>query len=412
MPDSITFYCYDVTFTTFSKNKEIPAKLNKVKAKEVFELFKRTNEYNQVVQSAFFVFDGKKIGWSTVKVEACEGQVEMIEEKGKPPVYYNVSIKLTPRVSKINKETLNNRDYVNDMTPLDMFHVYKKTLTSPYTKRAVFDLHSKPISIGKGVCLHWGYSQSFRLSDGGFFNVMEPVTSPFYCSGPLLRFVKDFLGPQILDHSDDSQSCCIGEKSIHLLAHELRGVKVSTTHLGYERDYVIDGISKNCAAQEFFDWEKNGKTKRISVYEYFKEQYKIELKHPGLPCITKGKLMVPIEVCNIKPGQRYPYKLNAKQQSNATREGAILPKERREKLCDYSRKTEFIGDDYLRSLGVEVSSEMTKVKGRLLEAPSLVAKKNDNLTTIQAKDGQWDIKDVMPYKSVDLVYTCIVLFDE
>ena len=175
---------------------------------------------------------------------------------------------------------------------------------------------------------------------------------------------------------------------------------------------MIDGISKNCAAQEFFDWEKNGKTKRISVYEYFKEQYKIELKHPGLPCITKGKLMVPIEVCNIKPGQRYPYKLNAKQQSNATREGAILPKERREKLCDYSRKTEFIGDDYLRSLGVEVSSEMTKVKGRLLEAPSLVAKKNDNLTTIQAKDGQWDIKDVMPYKSMDLVYTCIVLFDE
>ena len=378
----------------------------------MFELFKRTNEYNQVVQSAFFVFDGKKIGWSTVKVEACEGQVEMIEEKGKPPVYYNVSIKLTPHVSKINKETLMSRDYVKNMTPLDMFHSYKQTLTSPYTKRAVFDLNSKPISIGKGVCLHWGYSQSFHLSDGGFFNVMEPVTSPFYCAGPLLRCVKDIVGPYILDHSDNPQRCCMDRKSILLLAHELRGVKVSTTHLGYERDYVIDGISNNCAAQEFFDWEKNGKTKRVSVYEYFKEQYKIVLKHPGLPCITKGKLMVPIEVCTIKPGQRYQYKLSARQQSIATKESAILPRERRERLCDYSRKKEFTGDDYLRSLGVEVSSEMTKVEGRLLDAPSLVAKKNDKLITIQAKDGQWDIKDVMPYKSMDLVYTWIVLFDE
>lgn len=54
--------------------------------------------------------------------------------------------------------------------------------------------------------------------------------------------------------------------------------------------------------------------KDISVYDYFYERYEITLEYPYLPLVeTTRNGYFPMEVCVLKPNQRYMYKLNPEQ---------------------------------------------------------------------------------------------------
>lgn len=52
----------------------------------------------------------------------------------------------------------------------------------------------------------------------------------------------------------------------------------------------------------------------ITVYDYFKERYNIRLEFPQLPLVqTTRDGLYPMEVCMIKPYQKYVYKLDGQQ---------------------------------------------------------------------------------------------------
>jgi eukaryotic translation initiation factor 2C len=54
----------------------------------------------------------------------------------------------------------------------------------------------------------------------------------------------------------------------------------------------------------------------ISVFNYFKEKYNIQLAHWNLPLIvTTRDGMFPMEVCELLPNQKYQYKLSPDQVS-------------------------------------------------------------------------------------------------
>jgi eukaryotic translation initiation factor 2C len=58
----------------------------------------------------------------------------------------------------------------------------------------------------------------------------------------------------------------------------------------------------------------------ISVYDYFYEKYKIRLEYPYLPLVqTTRDGFFPMEVCVLKPNQKYMYKLNPVQVCNTIR---------------------------------------------------------------------------------------------
>ncbi len=55
-----------------------------------------------------------------------------------------------------------------------------------------------------------------------------------------------------------------------------------------------------------FEHEVNGKRKRVSVAQYFKSQYSVDLQDDYLPCIkvgAGGKAFLPPEVCEVVPKQ-------------------------------------------------------------------------------------------------------------
>jgi eukaryotic translation initiation factor 2C len=54
--------------------------------------------------------------------------------------------------------------------------------------------------------------------------------------------------------------------------------------------------------------------KDISVYDYFYQRYNIRLEYPYLPLVqTTRDGFFPMEVCVLRPNQKYVYKLNGEQ---------------------------------------------------------------------------------------------------
>ena len=61
---------------------------------------------------------------------------------------------------------------------------------------------------------------------------------------------------------------------------------------------------------------QTGQSKRISIYDYFNEEYKIRLQFPNLPILETSKgSYFPLELCNIASHQRYQAKLDPQQVS-------------------------------------------------------------------------------------------------
>ena len=60
--------------------------------------------------------------------------------------------------------------------------------------------------------------------------------------------------------------------------------------------------------------------RRISVRDYFSQRYNITLRWPDLPVIetTKKGCYMPMELCWIKPMQRFPFKLSGAQVSGCS----------------------------------------------------------------------------------------------
>lgn len=55
----------------------------------------------------------------------------------------------------------------------------------------------------------------------------------------------------------------------------------------------------------------------ITIHEYFRKKYGLDLMAPSLPIVqtTKKGVMFPPEVCHLVPGQRYMHKLDESQVS-------------------------------------------------------------------------------------------------
>lgn len=64
---------------------------------------------------------------------------------------------------------------------------------------------------------------------------------------------------------------------------------------------------------------ENGQTVECTVAKYFLDKYKMKLRYPHLPCLQVGQehkhTYLPLEVCNIVPGQRCIKKLTDMQTS-------------------------------------------------------------------------------------------------
>lgn len=189
-------------------------------------------------------------------------------------------------------------------------------------------------------------------------------------------------------------------KMLRVLELELARRKVSTTHLPQSQTMVIESLAiRHRASTEKFDMRKKDEESReITVQDYYREKYGIELKHPDdfpLVCVKKKfkgdsrKLFFPLQVLKVCEGQMRP-----------------LSRPEREKVTGLTRRDldvrmreieDHVGHlPTMRSpdgiIDIAIERDPVCAKGVVL-APPTVAYQGSELKT-PGDQGEWNLRDV------------------
>ncbi|XP_022728605.1 protein argonaute 4-like [Durio zibethinus] len=245
-------------------------------------------------------------------------------------------------------------------------------------------------NIGRGVLGCRGFHSSFRATQGGLSLNIDVSTTVIFQPGPVLDFLlenQNMRDPQYLDWS----------KAKRVLKN-LR-VEVRPSNL----EYKITGLSDLCCKDQMFSWKQkstkneNGEaeTVEITVYEYFVTHRKIQLAYSAdLPCINVGKpkrpTYIPLELCTLVSLQRYTKALSTFQRASLVEKSRQKPQERMRLLSIALHNSNYGAEPVLRSCGVSISSNFTRVEGRILPPPGIIT---GDGKAFAPKNGRWNFNN-------------------
>ncbi|KAI1826647.1 Piwi domain-containing protein [Xylaria intraflava] len=205
------------------------------------------------------------------------------------------------------------------------------------------------------------------------------------------------------------------------LLRRLLKVRFHVRHRGKQNDKKVYTISSFVCGPEYgpdgahsqnvkFDKKMpDGTIKETTIWQHYYETYELRLEYAKLPIIrtTRGG-MYPLELCDIVPDQRYPYKLTPEQTAAMIKFAVTRPPKRKEDILDGAEILNYSGDKYLTEYGFKVSPNMQITNARLLPNPEVTfggsVKHNPGTT------GRWDLRgkrflelNTKPLKSWGLV---------
>jgi eukaryotic translation initiation factor 2C len=141
----------------------------------------------------------------------------------------------------------------------------------------------------------------------------------------------------------------------------------------------------------------------MSVADYFQKVYNVSLSYPDAPVLwvgpTNKKTYLPIELCDIPPGQAYIRKLDGDQTANMITFTAEKPQKKLEAI-EAGLKTmlgaegDEITNEYLRDFGIEIDGRPLVVNGRFLPTPSVSyspKSRAPKLSPQEASGGSWNL---------------------
>ncbi|CAI2355287.1 unnamed protein product [Caenorhabditis sp. 36 PRJEB53466] len=168
----------------------------------------------------------------------------------------------------------------------------------------------------------------------------------------------------------------------------IKGLDCHSTYTGRTRHLQIDGIHKGNAKNSQFEL-KSGQS--ITVQEYMKEKYNINLAYPELNlliCKDRGNQnFYPMELMKITKHQRVTIpQTTAVQMQRSIKESAVLPNVRQRLIM--TGKTAAVIDSanpVFSALGVTVCPEPLQTRARQLECP--VIEFSSRAATVES--GKW-----------------------
>ncbi|KAJ3034410.1 Protein argonaute 10, partial [Rhizophlyctis rosea] len=206
-------------------------------------------------------------------------------------------------------------------------------------------LEKTPIS---GAVEIWrGYHQSIRIMQAGHLGVNVDIAATVFQKGEMDLLD---LAQEVLKVGDVAAITRVPHY-IKRLEQEFKEAKVVTTHRGeaQKRRFRIKKIGPLDANHHMFEV----KGVKVSVAQYFLEQYGIKLRFPFLPVVATPNLKAyfPFECLKMQPAQRFTRKLNADQTAEMIRATVMRPDNRRNKINEALRKPgvlDYLNNDYMK----------------------------------------------------------------
>lgn len=136
---------------------------------------------------------------------------------------------------------------------------------------------------------------------------------------------------KFLNLRDPGELNTLSPQNQRKLKRIVKGLRIYWTHRGdrgLTKDIKIKDITTAGANAMRFQLNANNpdkKTEEISVAAYFERAYNIKLKYPALPCVIVQKdNQLPMEVCELLPGQKFSNKLGPIQVAEMIKSEFVL----------------------------------------------------------------------------------------
>ncbi|XP_065852608.1 protein argonaute 4A-like isoform X1 [Euphorbia lathyris] len=240
------------------------------------------------------------------------------------------------------------------------------------------------VNLEGGVLGCRGFHSSFRVTQGGLSLNMDGSTTTIIQPGPLIDFLlanQRVSTPLQLDWSKAKRA--------------MKNLRIKTENNNQEQR--ITGVSESICREQIFSMrsrgQENGEVEMVdkTVYEYYVTHLGISLCYSGdFPCINVGKpkrpCYLPIELCSLLPLQRYTKALSVLQRSKLVESSRQKPPEKMRILTDVMKSNNYGTEPLLRSCGISINNQFTKIEGRVLSAPKL---KVGNGEDLMPRNGRW-----------------------
>ncbi|KAJ4984158.1 eukaryotic translation initiation factor 2C 3 [Stagonosporopsis vannaccii] len=235
--------------------------------------------------------------------------------------------------------------------------------------------------LGSGLQALRGYFTSVRTSVSRLLVNVNVATGAFYKPGPLIDVMLEFSGGPTTNPSQHSKLSAF----VRLLKFETnylpdRKAKGKTKR----KQHIITNLSafgSNSNNTTFVMVDKNGRSTKMSITEYFKQTYNITLSRPQAPVVNYGTKenpkWIPAELCTVLPGQLAKRLLLGPQTSEMIRFAARRPHENAGSITGSGLQVAKINpmanglNVALSQFGIKVDPQLLTVPGRILSAPEL-----------------------------------------
>ncbi|KAJ9620896.1 Protein argonaute [Taxawa tesnikishii (nom. ined.)] len=373
---------------------------------------------SRAVQSALpnargWIFDGNKLAWSLDEVQReLRITVDLDAERCRPTKpggrenKHRVIIRQTNvvRFGSLDGFLAGQSSFTNSCLEAITFldHLLRESPSKKYTqiKRSFFAKGQQRFSLGGGVEAFAGVYQSIRIAhriggQAGLSVNLDVANGMFWSEGLLQRTIMALtgarseaeIGQRLRDQNGRDSP---GWKAIS----KLRRLRVVAAHRsGADDDYVIEKFIKQSAKEHKFEVndKQTGQKKWMTIYDYFQQKYNLRLSYPDWPLVkmTKKGTVLPIEVLKLKENQRLNGKTDERQTAQMIKFAVTPPAQRWGSVEHGLRMLDWKNDPYLKNYGLQISTQKTTVKARLLQNPKVqfANGSNDPRTS-----GRWDLK--------------------
>jgi eukaryotic translation initiation factor 2C len=271
------------------------------------------------------------------------------------------------------------------------------------------DVQYNPLGGGREVW--FGFHQSVRPSYWRMSLNIDVSATAFYKSQPVIDFMCE-----VLDIRDiQEQRRPLNDAQRVKFTKEIKGLKIEITHCGnMKRKYRVCNVTRKPAQYQTFPLQlESGQTVECTVAKYFYEKHHMKLQYPHLPCLQVGQeqkhTYLPLEVCNIVPGQRCIKKLTDMQTSTMIKATARSAPDREKEINNLVRKAEFNNDVYVTHFGINILTNMTEVMGRVLTAPKIQYGGRTKVI-VTPNQGVWDMRGKQFHTGIEIRTWAIACF--
>ncbi|PFH60977.1 hypothetical protein XA68_18450 [Ophiocordyceps unilateralis] len=147
--------------------------------------------------------------------------------------------------------------------------------------------------------------------------------------------------------------------------------------------------------------EASGRVRYITVFDYFREKYRMTLK--DLPLLNLGKAekptLYPAELIEIQPGQAVKAKLTMGETTAMLDVACRTPYSNALSISGDGRKTLGLDDGGLSGFGLTVDKTLLTVQARVLKVPTISYVNNQQKRTdVGPSNGSWNMRNVRVIK--------------